>query len=66
MRISVNLSEEEARLLGAAASRMGILPEGLIRAVLSDFLGGAESEDETQRVGEWIFKQNKDLYRKPN
>ena len=64
MRISVNLSEEEARLLGAAAERLGIRPEGLVRAVLSDFLG--EADDETQRVGEWILRQNKDLYRKLN
>jgi len=64
MRISVNLSEEEARILGAAAERLGIRPEGLVRAVLSDFLG--EAEDETQRIGAWVLKQSKDLYRRPN
>lgn len=65
MRISVNLSEEEAKLLGAAAERLGIRPEGLVRAVLNDFLGQGDDED-TQRVGEWIVKQDKELYRKLN
>lgn len=64
MKISVHLTESEARLLGAAAERMGMRPEGLIKAVLSDFLGSAE--DEYNRLGSWILRQNKELYRKLN
>lgn len=64
MKISVHLTEEEARLLGATAERLGMRPEGLVKAVLTDFLGHAE--DEYNRLGQWIVRQNKDLYRKLN
>ena len=60
----MDLTEDEAKLLGAAADRMGLKPERLVRAVLSDFLG--QTRDDFQRTGEWIMRQNKDLYRRPN
>ena len=64
LKISVDLTEDEAKLLGAAADRMGLKPERLVRAVLSDFLG--QTRDDFQRTGEWIMRQNKDLYRRCN
>ena len=62
MRISIDLSEEQGAVLKQAASRLGLKPEDLARAGLSDMLGFFQ-EDFQQAAG-YVLEKNRELYRR--
>ena len=62
MKISVDLSQNEAERLETTAKRLGILPEELARVALADLLG--HPEEDFQRVTEHVLRKNKELYRR--
>ena len=62
MRIVVELSEEEADHLRAAAERLGVCPEDLARAGVADLL--KRPEEAFQNALEYVLRKNEDLYRR--
>jgi hypothetical protein len=62
MRIVVELSEEEAERLRAAAERLGVRPEDLARAGVSDLLKRPEAD--FQGALEYVLRKNEGLYRR--
>ncbi len=62
MRISVELSEEQAERLRSAAERLGVRPEDLARAGLTDLL--TQPEEDFQRAAEHVLRKNEELYRR--
>jgi hypothetical protein len=62
MKIVVELSEEEADRLRAAAERLGVRPEDLARAGVADLLKRPEAD--FQDALEHVLRKNEDLYRR--
>jgi len=62
VRISVKLSQDEAESLRQTAQRLGVEPEQLARAVLTDLLG--QPREEFQKASELVLRKNKELYRR--
>ena len=62
MRISVELSEEQAERLRSAAERLGVRPEDLARAGVSDML--TQPEEDFRRAAERVLRKNEELYRR--
>lgn len=62
MRISVELSEEQAERLRSAAERLGVRPEDLARAEVTDLL--TQPEKDFQRAAEHVLRKNEELYRR--
>lgn len=62
MRITVELSEEQAERLRSVAERLGVRPEDLARASVSDLLG--LPEEEFQKAAEHVLHKNEELYRR--
>ena len=62
MKISVDLSKNEAERLEKTAKRLGVPPEDLARAAMADVLG--HPPEDFQRVAEQILEKNKELYRR--
>lgn len=61
MRISVELSEDQAGRLRSAAERLGVRPEDLARAGVTDLL--TQPED-FQKAAEHVLRKNEELYRR--
>jgi hypothetical protein len=62
MRISVELSEDQAERLRSAAQRLGVRPEDLARAGVSDML--TQPEEDFRRAAEHVLRKNEELYRR--
>ena len=62
MKISVELSADESELLSSTASRLGVRPEELARATLSDAL--SRDKEEFRKAAEYIIQKNDGLYRR--
>jgi hypothetical protein len=62
MRLAIELPATQADKLRAEAERLGLAPEELARAALSDLLSTPDSE--FQNVVRRIVTKNKDLYKR--
>ena len=62
MKISVELSADESELLASTACRLGVRPEELARATLSDAL--SRDNEEFHKAAEYVIKKNESLYRR--
>jgi len=62
MKISVELSADESELLASTASHLGVRPEELARATLSDALG--RDKEEFRKAAEYVVQKNEKLYRR--
>jgi hypothetical protein len=62
VRISVELSEQQAERLRSAAERLGVRPEDLARAGVIDLL--TQPGEDFQRAAEHVLRKNEELYRR--
>ena len=62
MKISVELSQEQARIFQSTAERLGLSPEELARAGLADMLG--IFQEDFQKAAEYVLQKNQELYRR--
>jgi hypothetical protein len=62
MKIAVELSPDEAELLANTAVRLGVRPEELARATLTDALG--QDKDEFRKAAEHVLEKNRNLYQR--
>jgi antitoxin FitA len=62
MTISVELSAAEAELLNDTAVRLGVRPEELARAALTEALSA--DKEEFRRAAKFVLEKNVDLYRR--
>ena len=62
MKIAVELSADEAELLSTTALRLGVRPEELARATLTDALG--QDKEQFRKAAEYVLDKNRDLYRR--
>lgn len=62
MKISVELSEEQAERLRSTAERLGVRSEDLARAGVTDLL--TQPEEDFQRAAEHVLRKNEELYRR--
>jgi antitoxin FitA len=62
MRISIELSSQQAKILQNAADRLGLKPEELARASLADLMGLLQ--DDFQKAAAYVLNKNQELYRR--
>ncbi|MGA9756366.1 MAG: hypothetical protein WBV23_14615 [Desulfobaccales bacterium] len=62
MKISIELSQEQARIFQSTAERLGLSPEELARAGLADMLG--IFQEDFQKAAEYVLQKNQELYRR--
>jgi hypothetical protein len=62
VRISVELSEEQAEGLWRAAERLGVRPEDLARAGVMDLM--RQPDEDFERAAEHVLRKNEELYRR--
>jgi hypothetical protein len=62
MRLAIELPPAQADKLRAEAERLGLAPEELARAALSDLL--STPDPEFQDVARRVVTKNKDLYKR--
>jgi len=62
MRISIELSSEQAKILQNAADRLGLKPEELARASLADLMGWLQ--EDFQKAAGYVLHKNEELYRR--
>jgi hypothetical protein len=62
MTLTVELSAAEVELLTSTATRLGVRPEELARATLTDALSG--DKEEFRKAAEYVLENNRDLYRR--
>jgi antitoxin FitA len=62
MTISIELSAEEIERLTRAATRLGVRPEELAHAILTDALNS--DQEEFHRAAEYVLAKNRELYRR--
>ena len=62
MKIAVELSADEAELLSSTAVRLGVRPEELARATLTDAFG--RDKEQFRKAAEYVLDKNRDLYRR--
>ena len=62
MKISIELSKEQAELLRSAAERLGVRPEDLARAGVTDLL--RQPEEDFQTAAAHVLRKNEELYRR--
>ena len=60
MKIAVELSADEAELLASTAVRLGVQPEELARATLTDAL--SQDKDDFRKAAEYVLEKNRSLY----
>jgi len=60
VKVAIELSETQAQRLREEAGRLGIAPEELARAAVSDLL--AASGDDFRRAAEMVLAKNQELY----
>jgi hypothetical protein len=62
MKLSVELSAAQSERLRLEAERLGLTPEDLARAAISDLL--ASTGDDFKAAAERVLKKNEELYRR--
>ena len=62
MKLSVELSAVQGERLRLEAERLGLTPEDLARAAISDLL--ASTGDDFKLAAERVLKKNEELYRR--
>jgi hypothetical protein len=62
MKLSVELSAAQGERLRLEAERLGLTPEDLARAAISDLL--ASTGDDFKAAAERVLKKNEELYRR--
>ena len=62
MKVSIELSEEQANILQDAADRLGLRPEELAQASLADLLGWLQAD--FQKAAGYVLNKNEELYRR--
>ncbi|MBN1593067.1 MAG: DNA-binding protein [Candidatus Coatesbacteria bacterium] len=62
MRISIDLSEEEAKALSEVALSLGISPEELVRSTVTDVFGHPRMSFEDAK--QYVIKKNEELFRR--
>ena len=62
MKVSIELSEEQAKILQDAADRLGLRPEELAQASLADLLGWLQAD--FQKAAGYVLNKNEELYRR--
>jgi len=62
MKVSIELSEAEADRLQEQAGRLGVAPERLAHAAVSDLLAREHTDFET--VARRVLEKNAELYRR--
>ena len=60
--LTVELTDERMRELEAAAQRLGVAPEDLVRVSIDDLL--SRPDEEFTRVAGYVLKKNANLYRR--
>ena len=61
MKLSIDLSPAQAERLRLEAERLGLTPEELARAAITDLLGTA---DDFKAAADRVLKKNEELYRR--
>jgi hypothetical protein len=62
VKVSIELSEEQAKILQDAADRLGLRPEELAQASLADLLGWLQAD--FQKAAGYVLNKNEELYRR--
>ena len=62
MKLSIDLSPAQAERLRLEAERLGLTPEDLARAAVTDLLARAGADFEA--AAERVLKKNEELYRR--
>ena len=62
MKISIELSKEQAELLRSAAERLGVRLEDLARAGVADLL--RQPDEDFQTAAAHVLRKNEELYRR--
>jgi hypothetical protein len=62
MKLAIELTESQAERLREEAGRLGVAPEELARAAVSDLL--TAQGDEFRRAAELVLEKNQELYRR--
>jgi hypothetical protein len=62
MRLSIDLSPGQAERLRLEAERLGLSPEDLAKAAISDLL--ATAGEDFDAAAERVLKKNEELYRR--
>jgi hypothetical protein len=62
VKVSIELSEEQANILQDAADRLGLRPEELAQASLADLLGWLQAD--FQKAAGYVLQKNEELYRR--
>jgi hypothetical protein len=62
MKLTVELSAAQGERLRLEAERLGLTPEDLARAAISDLL--ASTGDDFKAAAERVLKKNEELYRR--
>ena len=62
MKLTIDLSPEQAQRLRDEAERLGLAPEDLASAVIADLL--ATPGDDFKTAAERVLRKNEELYRR--
>jgi hypothetical protein len=62
VKLSIELSESQLQKLREEAGRLGILPEQLASAVVSDLL--ATQDNDVRAAVDHVLRKNEELYRR--
>lgn len=62
MKLTIELTAAQAEQLRCEAERLGVAPEDLARAAVTDLL--ATSEDDFKAAAERVLRKNEELYRR--
>ena len=62
MKLSIDLSPEQAQRLRDEAERLGLAPEDLARSAIADLL--ATPSEDFKAAAERVLRKNKELYRR--
>jgi hypothetical protein len=62
MKLTIDLSPTQAERLRQEAERLGLAPEELARAAISDLL--ATPDEDFKRAVDLVLKKNEELYRR--
>ena len=62
MKLSIELSDAETTKLREEAARLGVAPEALARAALTDLL--SNEDEDFREAAEHVLRKNQELYRR--
>ncbi len=62
MKLTIDLSPAQAERLSQEAARLGLAPEELARAAITDLL--ATPDEEFKRAADRVVRKNEELYRR--